>query len=130
MSNEQLKNLALSYISFMRDIGSIYDKRLTLENVLKLFDENVCKIENGISIAQGYRALIEQLKKAITFAFPWRMEILDVICDKEQNIVVIRFSWDSKIIGLHITSVILKFNSKDKIIEINEVYNKFAGITH
>lgn len=95
-----------------------------------VFGEDVSKIENGQQLLSSHNALFKQLTSARRFAFPWKMEVLDVICDPESNKSAVRFSWDSKKVGLHVTSAFLTFNTHDQIVEINEVYNQFAEITH
>jgi hypothetical protein len=88
------------------------------------------KIENGKYLLEEHIKLTEQLRNAREFAFPWMIKILDVVCDKDQNCSAVRFSWDSEKVGLHITTAILNFDSSSKILEIKEVYNRFADITH
>ena len=66
-------------------------------------------------------ALLKQLKQARKYAFPWKMEVLDS---------VVRFTWNSEKVGLYTTMAILKFDESDKIVEINEVYNQYADVTH
>jgi hypothetical protein len=36
----------------------------------------------------------------------------------------------SEKIGSHITTVIIKFDNNDKIVQLNEVYNAMNGIMH
>lgn len=84
----------------------------------------------GKIIVEGHEELIAQLKNAKNYAFPWTIEVLDALEDKEKRAGVVRFTWNSEKMGLHITTAILKFDEDGKIIQINEVYNKLADVTH
>lgn len=122
----QLNALVLAYIHFMNMIGNVTDDQVCFSEIPMLFSKNVTKVENGKVIAIGHEELTKQLANAISQASPWRIEVLDLLEDKDKNIGIVRFTWNSKCIGLHITTAILKFDDDNKITEINEVYNKFA----
>lgn len=122
--------LTLRYITFMSEIGQNEDKALIKQKIQTLFTIHVVKIENGKEILLGQTALEKQLYQAQLFAYPWHMEILDMVCDHAQHTSAVRFSWNSEKVGLHITTAILKFDLESRIFEINEVYNKFADLTH
>jgi hypothetical protein len=128
----QLKKLTEGYIDFMSNVGSLESKDYLeyINTDLGIFQANIAKIENGKEIVKGFSALLDQLKNARSFAFPWNIKTFDIMCDVEKNMSVVRFSWDSSQVGLHITTAILKFNREDKISEINEVYNKLGDISH
>lgn len=122
--------LAVAYIQFMSTVGSVSDQSVYVQELPAIFSEHVTKVENGKVIVKGHQELLYQLKTARSFAYPWKMEILDVVADNDNSTAAVRFTWNSEKVGLHITTAILKFNKEDKITEINEVYNKFADITH
>lgn len=122
--------LTMSYIGFMSDVGSTNDINFFQDQVPNIFVADVVKIENGKTILIGRDDLIVQLNNARKYGFPWSMQVLDIVCDEKKNTSAVRFSWDSKKVGPHITTAILKFNQDGKIMEINEVYNQFADITH
>lgn len=128
--NKDLLLLSMEYINFMSNVGSFSNLEDYESYSSNIFSQMVKKNENGKSILEGRAALIEQLRNARAFAFPWSIKVLDVLCDKEKNCAVVRFSWDSEKVGLHITTAILQFDSNGKILEIKEVYNQFADITH
>ena len=114
----------------MSSVGEVENEAYYLSQLPKLFDENVVKIENGCTIVRGHDALSKQLANARNYAFPWKIEILDKVFDSEQHSAAIRFTWNSDKVGLHITTVILKFNDTNQVTEIIEVYNKYADVTH
>lgn len=126
----QLNAMILAYIQFMSMVGNVSNELVCFKEVPVLFSEKVVKIENGKVIAIGHEELLKQLENAIDYAFPWNIEVLDIIEDKEKRTGVVRFTWNSEKVGLHITTAILKFDKENKILEINEVYNKFADLTH
>ncbi|QOL19832.1 hypothetical protein [Candidatus Bodocaedibacter vickermanii] len=128
--NKDLLSLSMRYIDFMGNVGAFSNLEDYESYSSNIFSQDVKKIENGKCILEGRTALIEQLRNARAFAFPWSIKVLDVLCDKEKNCSALRFSWDSEKVGLHITTAILQFDSNGKILEIKEVYNRFADITH
>lgn len=125
----QLVTLTLAYIQFMSNLGDLSHLQMCINQLPELFAESVTKVENGRVIASGQPALLAQLENARNYALPWKIEVLDVICDDQNRASAVRFTWNSEKIGLFITTAILKFDRNNKIIEINEVYNKFSDIT-
>lgn len=122
-----LINLTLAYIQFMSQLGDLKDHSLCLNQLPIIFAQSIIKEENGKIIATDQVSLLDQLESARKYAYPWTMEILDIITDNDKNTSVVRFTWNSQKIGRYITTAILRFDENYKIIEINEVYNKFAG---
>lgn len=130
MSLPVLAVLAMNYINFMSNVG---DANSEIDYVTELpahFSENITKIENGKVIVQGHEKLAEQLKNARKYGAPWSLKVLDVLSDEQNHSAVVRFTWNSKKVGLHITTAILKFDEDNKIQEIAEVYNKHGDVTH
>lgn len=125
-----LNTLVLAYIQFMAFVGNTPSEQIYIEKMPAIFAECVTKVENGKVIVVGAGELLNQLRNARTYAFPWTVEILDLLVDKENQTAAVRFTWNSDQVGLHITTAILKFDEAGKIVEINEVYNKFSDITH
>lgn len=114
----------------MSIVGSAPNEQAYLQKAPVLFAENVTKIENGKVIVVGLKSLLEQLKNARDFGFPWDLKVLELLEENEKKQGAIQFTWNSKKVGLHITTAILRFDDNNRIIEINEVYNKFEDITH
>lgn len=121
----QLTALTIAYIQFMSNLGDLSNHEICINQLPELFAENVIKVENGKVIAKGHAALLTQLENARNYAFPWHIEVLDLISDDENRASAVRFRWNSEKVGPHITTAILKFNEDGKVFEIDEVYNKF-----
>lgn len=122
--------LALAYMELMTQLGNpSIDVNLEKE-LPALFSASIQKIENGSVIVSNEKELQKQLTNARAFAAPWKIKTKDIIVDESQRIAAINFSWTSDKIGSHITTVIMKFDKNNKIVELNEVYNKTEGIMH
>lgn len=119
-------NLALVYMQFMSQLGDLKDHSICINRLPEIFAQNVMKVENGKVIANDQISLREQLENARKYAYPWTIEILNIITDNSNNTSVIQFTWNSQKIGNYITTAILRFDKDWKIIEINEVYNELA----
>ncbi len=132
MTLSQLTLIAMQYISFMTSVGQIDSQNAEIDKqaMTKLFSEKIRKVENGKIIVEGHEQLLAQLKQAQSYAAPWTMKVLDTLADPENNAAVIRFTWNSDVVGLHITTAILKCDTEGRIYEIAEVYNKHSDITH
>ena len=122
--------MTLDYINFMSNVGALLTEQEFVQQLPMLFAQSITKVENGKIIVTGQAALLDQLKNARDYAFPWKIEVLDVVNDDQNRKSMVRFTWNSEKVGMHITAAILKFDENSKIVEINEVYNKFSDITH
>ena len=114
----------------MSNVGALLTEQEFVQQLPMLFAQSITKVENGKIIVTGQAALLDQLKNARDYAFPWKIEVLDVVNDDQNRKSMVRFTWNSEKVGMHITAAILKFDENSKIVEINEVYNKFSDITH
>ena len=114
----------------MSDVGNLGSGNDYLDSIPTHFSQNIKKIENGKMIVNGQGELAEQLKGARKYAANWSIEVLDVLTDDKKNSAVVRFTWNSEKVGLHITTAILKFDKDNKIEGILEVYNAHGDITH
>lgn len=126
----RIKEISLDYFNFMSEVGNTMAFEQCEETLLALFSEDIVKIENGSKILTGLMQLIEQLKNAQNYGAPWSMKLLDITCDESEQFAVIRFTWDSEKVGMHITAARLTISQDHKISAIDEVYNQFADITH
>lgn len=92
MLSSTLTALVMSYIQFMSMVGSAADNQDYIDQIPKLFAKDIAKIENGKTIVIGQEQLRDQLNTARTFAYPWTMEILDIVVDSEKNSAAVRFT--------------------------------------
>ena len=121
-----LKDLAVRYIDFIRNLGfeQSEDKAFSVMN--ELFHSDVKKIENGATIVDSLSALSEQLRAVRKAVFPWTTTALqesDITLDEGKKSAVVFFAWEATGIGQHLTAVRLEFKD-DKINRITEVFNK------
>lgn len=118
-----IDSVATAYIDFISALSSWDGEPVFNE----LFAENVTKIENGKVLLTNLKGLQDQLKNMHKMASPWAIELLDTVNDIDQKASVVRFKWSSENLGHHTTMAILRLNDEGKIVEINEVYNKYAS---
>ncbi len=122
----RLRDLATTYIDFMRNLGAEKSDEKAFSCFSNVFAEDVKKIENGALIVQGLPALREQLDAVRAAVFPWAITALqegDVTVDESRSAAVVFFGWEAKGIGQHLTAVKLDF-ADDKIICLTEVFTK------
>lgn len=122
--------LAVAYIELMSQLGNPNSHPNLQTEIPKRFNQSIQKIENGTVIVSNINDLQKQLTNARAFAAPWKIKMNDVVVDEKQKTAAINFAWTSEKIGSHVTTVIIKFDQNDKIMQLNEVYNSTQGVMH
>lgn len=122
-----IKVALISYVKLISMLGSEPDIEITKnylhDNIPPLFSKNITKINNGKINAKGWNELYDQLLTAREISFPWNIEIIDEIIDKEEHKIVVSYNWSSKI-GNTTVIAILELDTKNKIEKIYQAFDE------
>jgi len=98
--------------------------------VPEIFAESVVKIVNDKQILSNRAGLLAQLRRNREIAYPCIFTIQKTLCDADQRVCTVHFTWNSEKIGPHKTIVSLKFDENNQITEIDAVYNTAGTDLH
>jgi hypothetical protein len=124
-----LEELGIRYVTFMQSVGE--DDTTTYESqASRIFAESVVKIVNDKQILSTRTGLLAQLRRNREIAYPCIFTIQKTLCDADQKVCTVHFTWNSEKIGPHKTIVSLKFDENNQITEIDAVYNTAGTDLH
>ncbi|MCE2716902.1 MAG: hypothetical protein ACK4V2_06920 [Pseudomonadota bacterium] len=123
-----LEELGRRYVTFMQSVGgdiTMYEARAS-----EIFAEGVVKIVNDKQILSNRTELLAQLRRNREIAYPCIFTIQKTLCDTDQKVCTVHFTWDSEKMGLYKTIVSLKVDENNQITEIDAVYNTVGTDLH
>ncbi len=124
-----LEELGRRYVTFMQSVGEA-DTTTYEGQASGIFAESVVKIVNDKQILSTRTALLAQLRRNREIAYPCIFTIQKTLCDVDQKVCTVHFTWNSEKIGQHKTIVSLKFDENNQITEIDAVYNTAGTDLH
>jgi len=123
---EILKAAAGHYIEFLKLVGKSEEKAY-LTRIPELFAPDCKVVVNGktvVSSRDDFGSHFNRLKKKMG---TWTIDTLDTIISAEDRASVVRYVYKTSKKKTFIIIVILRYDPKEQITEINEVYNSLKS---
>lgn len=121
-----LQNATDKYLDFIKSIsqGEIFSQ---MDSASSILAPNCKKILNGMPFKHTREEFINDLFSVYEKQGPWKVHVIETFLDPLNSSVILRIFIEMKDADVYTAMVILRYDSNNLIVEINEVLSPVKG---